>query len=103
MDVAIGEADHSWGGGPSGTTVGAAEEAEAALGAAVGATRGRNSGGTVGAGRGVTSGSNPGGTSGASWQGATVPAMVSRAPTVETVEPDLQKKSRLVGLGEAKG
>jgi hypothetical protein len=49
---------------------------------------------------GVTSGSNPEGTSGAGWQGATIPAVVSRVPTVETVEPDSQRKSRLVGLGE---
>jgi hypothetical protein len=51
-------------------------------------------------GRGAISGSNPGGTSGDGWQGATVPVVVSRVPTVETVEPDSQKKSRLVGLGE---
>jgi hypothetical protein len=91
------------GAGPSGTAVGAVEEAETAHGAVVeaGATRGRNLGGTVRAERGAASGSNPGGTFGAGWQGATVPAMVSRVPTVETVEPDSQRKSRLVGLGEA--
>jgi L-aminopeptidase/D-esterase-like protein len=70
-------------------------------GAAVGAARGRNSRGTTGAGRGATSGLIPGGTSGASCQGATVPTVVSRIPTVKTVEPDSQRKSRSVGLGEA--
>jgi hypothetical protein len=30
-----------------------------------------------------------------------VPAVVSRVPMVETVEPDSQRKSRSVGLGEA--
>jgi hypothetical protein len=35
----IGEAGHSQGGGPSGTAVGAAEEARAARGAAVGGAR----------------------------------------------------------------
>jgi hypothetical protein len=75
----MGEANHSRGGGPSGTAVGAAEEAGAARGAAVGAARGRNLGWTTGAGRGATSGSNPGGTSEAGWQGATVPAVVNRA------------------------
>jgi hypothetical protein len=34
-------------------------------------------------------------------QETTVPAVVSRVPTVETVEPDSQRKSRSVGLGEA--
>jgi hypothetical protein len=72
-----------------------------ARGAAVGAARGRNPGGTVGVGRGATSGSNPGGTSGVGWLGATVPVVMSRVPTVETVEPDSQRKSMLVGLGEA--
>jgi hypothetical protein len=47
----IGEAGHSQGGGPSGTTVGAAEEAGAARGAAVDASWGRNPRGTAGAGR----------------------------------------------------
>jgi hypothetical protein len=56
--------------------------------------------GTARVGREATSGSNPRGTSGASWQGVMVPAVVSRVPTVETVEPDSQRKSRLVGLGE---
>jgi hypothetical protein len=93
----IGEASHSRGGGPSGTAVGAAEEAGAARGAALGAARGRNSGGTAGAGRGATSGSNPGGTSGAGWQGVTIPAVVSRVPTVETVEP-LTKKIYVSGI-----
>jgi hypothetical protein len=97
----MGEVSHSRGGGPSGTAVGAAEEVGATCGVAVGATRGRNPGRTVGAGRGATSGSNPGGTSGAGWQGSTVPAVVSRVPTVETVEPASQRKSRSVGLGEA--
>jgi L-aminopeptidase/D-esterase-like protein len=82
-------------------TRGAAVEAEAARGAAIGAAQGRNPGGTVGAGRGATSGSNPGGISEAGWQGAMVLAVVCRVPTVETVEPDSQKKSRSVGLGEA--
>jgi hypothetical protein len=95
----IGEADHSRGGGPSGTAVGAAEEAGATRGAAVGAAQGP--GGTARAGRGATSGLSPGGTSEAGWQGVTVPAVVSRVPTVETVEPDSQRKSRLVGLCEA--
>jgi hypothetical protein len=94
-------ASHSRGGGPSGTAIGAAEEAGATRGIAIGAARGGNPGGIAGAGRGATSGSNPGGTSGAGWQGATVPAVVSRVPTVETVEADSQKKSRSVGLGEA--
>jgi hypothetical protein len=80
---------------------GAAIEAGAERGAVVGAARGRNPGGTAGAGRGATSGSNPGGTSKAGWQGATVPAVVSRVPTVETVEPDSQRKSMSVGLDEA--
>jgi hypothetical protein len=62
---------------------------------------GRNLRGTARAGRGATSDLNPGGTSGAGWQGAMVPAVVSRVPTVETVEPDSQRKSRSVGLGEA--
>jgi hypothetical protein len=97
----MGEANHSRGGRPSGTAVGAAEEAGAVRGTAVGAARGRNPGWTAGAGRGATSGSNPGGTSGAGWQGAIVPAVVSRVPTVETVEADSQRKSRSVGLGEA--
>jgi hypothetical protein len=61
----------------------------------------KNPRGTVRAGRGATSGSNLGGTSGAGWQGATIPAVVSRVPTVETVEPDSQRKSRSLGLGEA--
>jgi hypothetical protein len=87
----IGEAGHSRGGGSSGTTVGAAEEAGATRGAAVGAARGKNPGGTAGAGRGATSGSNLGGTSGADWQGATVSTVVSRVPTLETVEPDSKK------------
>jgi hypothetical protein len=51
-------------------------------------------------GRGATSGSNPEGTSRAGRQGATVLAVVSRVPTVEAVEPDSQRKSRSVGLGE---
>jgi hypothetical protein len=107
----MGEASHSRGGGPSGNAVGVAEEvgaargatveAGAARGATVDAARGRNPGRTVGAARGATSGSNPGGTSRAGWQGATVPAVVSRVPTVETVEPDSQRKCRSVGLGEA--
>jgi hypothetical protein len=107
----MGEASHSRGGGPSGTAVGAVEaagaargttvEVRAARGSAVGAAQGRNPGRTVGAGRGATSGSNSGGTSGAGWQGATVPAVVSRVSTMETVEPDSQRKSRLVELGEA--
>jgi hypothetical protein len=80
---------------------GAAVEARATHGAAVGAARDRNPGGTVRAGRGATSGSSPGGTSGAGWQGATLPAVVSRVPTVETVELDSQRKSRSVGFGEA--
>jgi hypothetical protein len=63
-------------------------EAGATRGAAVGAAWGRNPGGTAGAGREATGGSNPRGTSGAGWQGATVPTVVSRVPTVETVEPD---------------
>jgi hypothetical protein len=106
----MGEASHSRGGGPSGTTISAAEEAgatrgvaveaRAARGTAVGAAWGRNPGRTAGAGRGATSGTNPGGTSEASWQGATVHAVVSGVPTVETVEPDSQRKSRSVGLGE---
>jgi hypothetical protein len=79
----------------------ATEEAGAAHGATVVAARGRNPGGTAVAGRGATSGSNPGGTSGAGWQGVTVPAVVSRVLTVETVEPDSQRKSRSMGLGEA--
>jgi hypothetical protein len=70
-------------------------------GIGVGATRGKNLKGTAGAGRGATSGSNPGGTSGAGWQGVTVSVVVSRVPTVETVEPDSQRKSRSVGLREA--
>jgi hypothetical protein len=61
---------------------------------------GRNPGRTAGAGRGATSGSNHRGTSEAGWQGATVLAVVSRVPTVETVEPDSQRKSRSAGLGE---
>jgi hypothetical protein len=97
----MGEASHSWGGGPSGTVVGAVKEAQAARGTTVGATRDRNPGRTAGAERGATSGSNPGGTSGACWQDATVPAVVSRVSTVETMEPDSQKKFRSVGLGEA--
>jgi hypothetical protein len=84
-------------------TCSATVEAGAARGAAVGAARGRNPGGTAGAGRGATSGSNPGGTSGAGWQGVTVPAVVSRVPMVETMETDSQRKSRSVGLDEAKG
>jgi hypothetical protein len=80
---------------------GAAVEARATRGAAVGAVRSRNLRGTIGAGRGATSGSNPRGTSRAGWQGATVPVVVSQVPTVETVEPDSQRKSRSVGLGEA--
>jgi hypothetical protein len=54
-------------------------------------------------GRGATRGSKLGGISGAVWQGVgvEVPAMVSRVPMVETVEPDLQRKFRSVGLGEA--
>jgi hypothetical protein len=63
----------------------------------VGATRGT----TIGAGRGATSGLNLGGISGAGRQGAMVPIVVSRIPTVVTVEPDSQRKSRSVGLGEA--
>jgi hypothetical protein len=35
----MGEASYSWGGGPSGTVVGAAEEAGAVYGATVGAAR----------------------------------------------------------------
>jgi hypothetical protein len=97
----MGEANHSWGGRPSETAVGAAEEAGAARGTAVGAARGRNPGWTARAGRGATSGSNLGGTFEAGWQGATIPAVVSQVSTVETVEADSQKKSRLVGLGEA--
>jgi hypothetical protein len=76
-------------------------EVGAARGAAVGAAWGRNPGGSIRARRGATSGSNPGGTSGAGWHGATVPAVVSRVSTVETVEPDSQRKFRSVGLGEA--
>jgi hypothetical protein len=90
----IGEAIHSRGGGPSGTAVGAAEEARATRGTAVGAARGRNPGGTTGVGRRATSGSNPRGTIGVGWQGATVPAVVSQIPMVETVEPDSQRKYR---------
>jgi hypothetical protein len=97
----MGEASHSRGGGPSETTVGAAEEVRAARGAAVGATRGRNPRQTVEAVRGATSGSNPEETFGAGWQGATVPAVVSQVPTVETVEPNSQRKSTSMGLGEA--
>jgi hypothetical protein len=65
--------------------------------------RGRNPRGAVGAGRGATGGSKPGGISGAVQQGAgaEVPAVVSRVPMVDTVEPDAQRKSRSVGLGEA--
>jgi hypothetical protein len=106
----MGDASHSRGGGPSGTAVGAAEEAGATRGAAVeagatrgaavGAARGRNFRRTVGAGRGATSGSNLRGTSGASWQGATIPAVVSRVLTVETVKPDSQRKSRPVRLNQ---
>jgi hypothetical protein len=99
----ISEASNSRGGGPSETAVGAVEEAGAARGTAVGAARGRNPDGTAGAGRGDTSGSNPGGISGAGWQGATVPAVVSWVPTVETVELDSQRKSRLVGLARQRG
>jgi hypothetical protein len=61
-----------------------------ACGATVGVARGRNPKRTVGAGRGATIGSNPVGTSGAGWQGVTIPAVVSRVPMVETVEPDSQ-------------
>jgi hypothetical protein len=107
----MGKASHSRGDGPSDTVVSAAEkvgaargtivEAEAAHGSAVDAAWGRNPGWTTGARRRATSGSNLGGTSGAGWQGATVPAVVSRVPMVETVESDSQRKSRPVGLGEA--
>jgi hypothetical protein len=107
----MGEASHSWGGGTSGIAFGAAEEVGAARGTAVevgaargagvGAARGRNPGQTAGAGRGATSGSNPGGTSGAGWQGDMVPAVVSQVPTVETVHPGSQRKSRSMGLSEA--
>jgi hypothetical protein len=97
----IGEADHSRGGGLSRTAVSAAEEVGAARGATVGAAQGKNPGGTIRAGRGATSGSNPEGTSGADWQGAIVPVVVSRVPMVEIVEPDSQRKSRSVGLGDA--
>jgi hypothetical protein len=76
---------------------GATVEVGAARGAAVGAAWGRNPGGAVGVRRGATSGSNPEGTSEADWHGATVPAVVSRVSTVETVEPDSQRKSRSVG------
>jgi hypothetical protein len=69
-------------------------------GTAVGAACGRNPEGTARAVRGGTSGSNLGGTSGAGWQDAMVPAVVSRVPTVETVELDSQRKSRSVGLDE---
>jgi hypothetical protein len=70
-------------------------------GATVDDAQGRNPDGAVRVGRGATSSSNPRGTSRASWQGATVPTVVSRVPTVGTVEPDSQRKSRSVGLGEA--
>jgi hypothetical protein len=75
----------------------------AVRGAAVVAAWGRNPGGTVGAGRGATGGSKPGGISDAIRRGAgvEVPAVVSRVPMVETVRPDLQRKSRSVRLGEA--
>jgi hypothetical protein len=96
----MGEASHSRGGGPSGTAVSAAEEVGAARGAAIGATQGRNPGQIAGVGRGAIGDSNPGGTSGAGWQGATVPEVVSRVPTVETVEPGSQRKYRSVRLGE---
>jgi hypothetical protein len=84
-----------------GVTRGAEVEAGVTRGTAVGAARGRNLGGTVGVGRGATSGSNSRGTSGAGWQGAMVLAVVSWVPTVKTVEPDSQRKSRSAGLGEA--
>jgi hypothetical protein len=106
-----GEVNHSRHGGLSKTTVGAAKEvgamrataveAKAARTIAIGAAWGRNLKGTARAGRGATSRSNPRGTFGAGWQGAMVPTVVSRVPTVETVEPDSQRKSTLVGLGEA--
>jgi hypothetical protein len=65
-------------------------------------SQGKNPGGTAEAGRGATGGSNPGGTSGASMQDIVVevPVVVSWVPMVETVEPDSQRKSKSVGLGE---
>jgi hypothetical protein len=86
------EAIHAQGGGPSVIAVSAA-----------GASHGKNPGGTARAGRGATGGMNPGGTFGASRQGAMmeVPEVVSQVPIVETVEPDSQRKSRSVGMGEA--
>jgi hypothetical protein len=105
---AIGEAGHARGCGPSvitGDAVGATHDGtvEAMCGAAVGAAGGRNPGGTAGTGRGATRGPKPGGMSEASRQGTMVevPVVVSRVPMVKTVEPDSQRKSRSVGLGEA--
>jgi hypothetical protein len=71
-------------------------------GAAVVAAQGRNPGGTAGSGRGATGGSKPGGVSGAGRRGVGVelPAVVRWVPMVETVEPDSQRKSRPVRLGE---
>jgi hypothetical protein len=83
--------------GPAGGTGGAAR------GIVVVAARGRNPGGTVRTGRGATRSSKPGGISGAVRRGAgiEVPTVVSRVPMIETLEPDSQRKSRSVILGEA--
>jgi hypothetical protein len=71
-------------------------------GAAVGAVRGRNPGGTAGVGRGAAGGSKSGGISGVGQRGATVevPAVMRWISMVETMGPDSQRKSRSVRLSE---
>jgi hypothetical protein len=88
-------------GGAVGATRGAA--GGVTRGVAVVAARGKNPGGTAGAGRGVIRGSKPIGISGAGQRGVRVEvsAVVRWVPMVETVGPDLQRKSRSVRLGEA--
>jgi hypothetical protein len=75
----------------------------ASCGVAVLAARGRNPGGTAGAGRGAIGGSKLGGIFGAGRQGVRVEVsvVVRWVPMMETVRPDSQRKSKLVGLVKA--
>jgi hypothetical protein len=96
----MGKASHSQGGEPSGTVVGAAEEAgaaraatvevRAARGVAVGAAQGRNLGQTAGAGRGATSGSNPEGPPGLAGK---VPRYLQRGGSCPHQKPRVEKRS----------